>query len=256
MKVQLVSFPKYARMTLKRYSERLAATCKILNETDADFVMFSEHLFRDPEILKAIRKLVKNKSVTALIELNERNGYEGNRTYLLQDGEWSDMGGQVFSIPEEVAGGIECLIDAMCGEYECKRQFIVSGKKFLFIQCGENHILKGSSGIAKFRLQNRPDLESRFEELLNSVDIVLNPVHDRWGRFGHFLARLRKFSENGRYCFSNCQMVGNQLEAARKSPAHNTTHVAMHNSEQIAPISTEIVDAGNEKVLVQTFEVL
>jgi hypothetical protein len=251
MKIQLVSLPAYKRLTLSRYSKHLEIVKNVLKESDADFIMFSEHLFRFVDDLKFIKKVAKNKSITVLVELNEGVGLNKNRTYLLQNGEWEYLGSQIFAQSEDAAGGIETLIDAMYGEYDGKRQFIVCGKRFLFVQCGENNILKGSTGIAEFRLKNRPDLENRFEELLGSVDVVLNPVHDKWGRFANFLTRIRKFSENGRYCFSNCQLVGNQLEAARKNPAHNTAHVAMHNSELIAPIYTN----QNEDYLVQTFEI-
>lgn len=253
MKVQLVSFPVYSRLTANRHYERVNAISKILNESTADFVMFSEHIFKDRSGLKDIEKQVHNKAITALLELNEGKGLNGNCMYLFQNGKWRYIDGQVFSESKEAVGSnIEELIKCLCGDYDFDdRRFTVAGKKFLIIHCGENNILKGSTGIAEFRMNDRPDLEERFEKLLNSVDVVLNPVHTKWGRFGNFLTRIRKFSENGRYCFSNCQMEGNQLEAARKNPAHNTTHVAMHNSELIAPIYTN----EDEEYLVQTFEI-
>ena len=257
MKIQLASFPAYSRLTNENRHQRIDAIVKILNESPADFVMFSQRVLKDPEDLKVIRALVKNKSITAFIELKEDKGLKGNCMYIFQNGQWMYMDCQIFSEPENVTkDAIEYLINDIRGNhFNMRRQFVVEGKKFLVINCGENNILKGSSGIAEFR-RNEFWLKEWFEDALDSVDVVLNPVHDRWSRFGHFLTRIRKFSEHERYCFSNTQMEGNQLENALKSPDHNTTHIAMHNSEPLAPISTEVVDAGEEKVLVQTYEVL
>lgn len=257
MKIQLVSFPAYSRLSNEKRHQRIDAIVKILNESPADFVMFSQWVLKDTDDLKVIRSLVKNKSISAFIELKEEKDLKGNCMYIFQDGQWMYMGCQLFAESSEAKrDAIKYLLDEIRGNhFNMRRQFVVSGKRFLVINCGENNILKGSSGIAEFRL-NDFCYESLFEEALDSVDIVLNPVHDRWSRFGHFLTRIRKFSEHKRYCFSNTQMEGNQLENALKSPDHNTTHVAMHNSELIAPISTEVVDAGEEKVLVQTFDVL
>lgn len=251
MHILLVSFPKYARLTLERERKRVNAIIKILNETSADFVMFSDSVLRNTDYLDTIRALVKNKSVTALMEFKEKAGLIGNRMYLLQNGEITDLGYQLFSIPEDAALCGEALVESCENKYDSfHRQFTVGNKRFLVIQCGENNILKGSKGVAEFRLKDCPELEQRFETVLNDVDVVLNPVHTRWGRFGNFLTRIRKFSENNRYCFSCAQMEGNQLDTARMTPNHNTTHVAMLNSELIAPFYTN----SDEEYLVQTFE--
>lgn len=45
MIVQLVSFP-ISRLTLKEREYRIDTISRILNETDADFVMFSEHILK------------------------------------------------------------------------------------------------------------------------------------------------------------------------------------------------------------------
>lgn len=257
MKIQLASFPAYSRLTKEKRHQRIDAIVKILNESPADFVMFSQWVLRDTEDLRIIRALVNNKSVSAFIELKEANGLNGNCMYIFQDGQWMYMDCQIFSESSDAKKyAIKYLLDDVRGNhFNMRRQFVAGGKRFLVINCGENNFLKGSSGIADFRFKDCC-IDSLFEEVLDSIDVVLNPVHDRWSRFGHFLTRIRKFSEHNRYCFSNTQMEGSQFENALKSPDHNTTHVAMHNSEPLAPINTEVVDAGAEKVLLQTYEVL
>lgn len=259
MKIQLVSFEKHARYTSKLQVIRPTAMAEFLSHSSADFVMFSEHALRTQDDLTIVQLFNGNNGITALLELKEGKTLNGNRMYLLKNGEWSYIGNQVFSTSEEADPcHVDALLEILEGKYKRSgdtREFEVAGKKFLILQCGENNILKGLSGTAEFRLKNYPDFETRFNAILENVDIVLNPVHVRWGRFGSFLARLRKFSENGRYCFSCTQMEGNMLESATNDPTHNTTQVVMHNGELISPISTEVIDIGCEKFLVQTYEI-
>lgn len=252
MLIQLVSFPKYSRLTFEQSRKRVNTIIDVLNKTSADFVMFSDSVLRNTDCIEMIRPFVRNKSVTALLEFKNGRGLSGNQMYLFQNGEFTYLGCQLFSIPEDAALYGEELIESCENNFNSfRRQFTVRNKRFLVIQCGENNILKGSKGIAEFRLKDCPELEHRFEAVLHAVDVVLNPIHTRWGRFGNFLTRIRKFSENNRYCFSCAQMEGKQLDTARKNPNHNTTHVAMLNSELIAPIYTN----SDEEYLVQTFEI-
>ena len=259
MKIQLVSFKKHARYTSKLQVTRPNAMADFLSHSTADFVMFSEHALRTQDDLTIVQLFNSNTKIVALLELKEGKTLNGNRMYLLQGGEWSYIGNQVFSTSDEVdPSHVDALLETIEGKYERfgdKRQFEVAGKNFLILQCGENNILKGLSGTAEFRLKNHPSLEKRFNDILEKVNIVLNPVHERWGRFGSFLARLRKFSENGRYCFSCTQMQENMLEKAINNPTHNTTQVVMHNGELISPISSEVIDTGSEYFLAQTYEI-
>lgn len=257
MKIQLVSFPVYSRLTRVMKYERIELIAKILNNSSIDFVMFSEHVLKDSSDLIVIRSLVKNKSISAFIELNEFSGLNGNCMYLFQDGQWIYISNQVFAESKKAnKASIKYLVDELDGKhFNMRRQFSVSGKKFMVFNCGENNILKGSTGVAEFRLKGEYTLEEKFERRINEVDIVLNPVHTKWGWFAKFLARIRKFSENKRYCFSSCQLEDGQLEKAVENPRNNTAHVAMYNSDFIAPIETEVMEAGDEKVLVQTYEI-
>lgn len=250
MIIQLVSFPKYQRLTAAECTNRMDIISMILTSSNADFIMFSEHVLKSEDDLYALLKFRKyNKNITALFELKESNGLSGNRLYLLQNGFIRELSHQLISTANEVN---EDTVDALLKEFKRRRQFDVNGKRFLIVQCGENNILKGTAGCAEFRLKDtQPEQHSQFEKLLNNVDIVLNPVHTRWGRFSNFLTRIRKFSDNNRYCFSCTQMEGNQLQSARENPTHNTTHVAMYNQELITPVYTN----ENENYLIQSYEI-
>ena len=247
MKIELVSFPKYLRLTVNERINRMDAISQILSDTTADFVMFSAHILKCEDDLFDLLKLRKiKKDLTVLFELK----YGGNQLYLLENGFVRRLSSQIFSRSEEASvENLELLIT----ELKRFRQFEVKGKRFLIIQCGENNFLKGSSGCAEFRLKEKePELCRRYEKLLSDVDVVLNPVHDRWGRFGNFLTRMRKFSDGNRYSFSYTQMENNQLENARISPKQNTTHIAMHNQQLIAPVYTN----SEEPYLIQTYVIL
>lgn len=248
MEIQLVSFQS-TRLTKKEREYRVDVISNILKKTKANFVMFSEHVLKSKDDLYTINENVGQKHITALFELSESIGLKGNRLYLIQNAIITDL--QTHQIFFDSAGATAHNVEILIDEMERHRQFVVDGIKFLIIQCGENNILKGSTGSAEFRLQKRPDLKCRFFKLLNNVDVVLNPVHSRWGRFGNFLSRIRKFSENKRYCFSCTQLSNNQLSNARKDPGHNTTHVVMHSKKRIIPVYTNEV----ENYLLQTFEI-
>ena len=46
MKILLVSFPVYSRLSAKEREFRINVISNVLNETSADFVMFSEHVLK------------------------------------------------------------------------------------------------------------------------------------------------------------------------------------------------------------------
>lgn len=244
MKVQLVSFPKNQRFTVNERINRMDAISQILSETTADFVMFSPHILKCEDDLFDLLKLRKiRNNLTVLFELK----HGGNQLYLLENGFVRRLSSQIFSRLEEV--NVE-ILEFLITELKRYRQFEVKDKRFLIIQCGENNFLKGSSGCAEFRLKEKePELYRRYEKLLSGVDVVLNPVHNRWGRFGNFLTRMRKFSDGNRYSFSCTQIEDSQLEKARLNPIQNTTHIVMHNQQLFAPTYTN----SEEPYLIQTY---
>lgn len=253
MVIKLVSFPSWNRLSSKQRKLRISTVVEILNEKDADFVMFSEWVFNNKEDLNSVCQLVHNEKVTALFELKLSRGLVGNQLFLLQNGKIIDLKThQIFSKHKDATEeNIERLID----ELERQRQFKVGEKHFLVIQCGENNILKTQRGIknrAEFRLQNR-NLKKRFDKVIDSVDVILNPVHTKWGRFYDFTCRLYKFSEKKRCCFYCSQLEGNQLINAKNNPEKNTAQRAMKNRKLLSPhFCSEI---NNQDFLLQTYEI-
>ena len=254
MKIQLVSFPAYNRLSMKKRLDRYGVILDILIHTEADFVMFSEWALRDPEDLSsmevALRKLRK-KPITALIESKE-NVKNANQLYLFQDGVWKNIGCQIFATSK---GATESEVELLLDQIEEFKIFDVNGVRFLCLQCGENNIMRSVKGEdrAVFRLQKRPDLKKRFDDILGSVDVVLNPTHTPWvGRYNEaFISRLKTFSEKKRYCFTCTQMKGNQLENARNNPKDNPTMKGMHSRRLMKPIFTN----QDKDYLIQFYEI-
>lgn len=248
MKIQLFSFP-VKRFTNKERQNRIDFIIRNINNSEADFIMFSEHVLNNKDDLYLIGKRIKNRHISALFEIPESKNIEGNRLYLLKNNHIEDLEThQIFATSKEAT---DTSVELLIHEMEVHRQFKVSSKNFLVIQCGENNLLKGNSGVARFRSEKREDLKLRFSELLGKTDVVLNPVHSPWKRFGCYLSRLRALSDGERYCFSCTRLFGNQLEKAKKKPGYNITQIAMHNTERIAPIVTE----DESLCLIQTYEI-
>ena len=253
MVVKLVSFPSWNRLSPSLRQHRIEAVADILNQKDADFVMFSEWLFNNQADLVKACKSVRNKKVTALYELAlPEKGLEGNHLFLLKNGKLIDLEShQIFRSHKEAS---EKNIESLITELEQRRQFDVDGKHFLVFQCGENNILKSTDKKDKradFRLQNQ-DLKKRFNKLLANADVILNPVHTMWGRSVDLYCRLFKFSENRRYCFYCTQLEDNQLANALKNPTSNTAQRAMHSRRLLSPIFT---DTTHQDYLLQTYEI-
>ena len=241
-------------MSTKQRNFRINSTADILNEKDSDFVMFSEWIFRSRDDLNTVCQLVHNKNVTALFELKLASGLDGNNLFLLQNGKIVDLKTHQVFIKHKDAN--EENVEVLLNELEQHRQFMVNGKRFLVIQCGENNILKtqrNTKNKAEFRLQNRLDLKKRFNAVINGVDVILNPLHTTWGRFYDFTCRLHKFSEKNRYCFYCTQLTGNQLKNAILHPEKNTAQRAMKSRRILTPVYSS--ESKNHEYLLQAYEI-
>ena len=253
MIIKLVSYPSWNRLSPKQRKSRISTVVDILNKKDADFVMFSEWVFNNKEDLNSVCQLVHNEEITALFELKLSRNLVGNQLFLLQNGKIVDL--NTHQIISNHKDATEENIERLLDELESHRQFMVGKKRFLVIQCGENNILKTQRGVkngAEFRLQNR-NLKKRFDKVMDSVDVILNPVHTKWGRFYDFTCRLYKFSEKKKCCFYCSQLEGNQLVNAIKSPEKNTAQRAMKSRRLLSPLFCS--DTSNQDYLLQAYEI-
>ncbi len=256
MIIKLVSYPDWNdSLSLADRKLRIRTAAEILNAKDSDFVMFSEWIFTSKNDLNKLAESVHNKKVTALFELKLASGLKGNRLFLLQNGEIKDLKThQILKNRDEATPeNISKLID----ELESHRTFEVNGKRFLIIQCGENSILKtikGEKYKSGFCLQDR-DLKKKFNAIIDSVDVILNPSHNYWPRIYDFLCRLHTFSEKRRYCFycTQLNLNGNMLANAHLHPEKNSAQRCYHSRRLIAPIYNS--DKEEINYLLQAYEI-
>ena len=153
----------------------------------------------------------------------------------------------------DIVNATKSVID----ELESHRTFEVNGKRFLIIQCGENSILKtikGEKYKSGFCLQDR-DLKKKFNAIIDSVDVILNPSHNYWPRIYDFLCRLHTFSEKRRYCFycTQLNLNGNMLANAHLHPEKNSAQRCYHSRRLIAPIYCS--DKEEINYLLQAYEI-
>ena len=207
MKFQLVSFKKGSA-----WKRRLEQMIKIINDTDADLIMFNGRTLNDITYIDQLESGVNNKRVFVLFEVEhstkERHPYY---LYKIQKGKISSLNTkQLFAESSEIEGN-EFLCERYLDELETKRCFTVKDKKCLVIQCGENNIVKNSQSNNNrpgFRFEERKDLKERFLKLLEDTDIVLNPGHTPMGYQGKIRQRRILLSSNKRYYFYVCNAEG------------------------------------------------
>lgn len=207
MKVQLVSFKKGSA-----WKRRLEQMIKIINDSDADLIMFNGRTLNDVSYLDQLESGVNNKRVFVLFEVEhstkERHPYY---LYKIQNGKIRSLNTkQLFADSSEIEGN-EFLCERYLDELEAKRCFTVKGRKCLVLQCGENNIIKNSQSDDNrpgFRFEGRRDLKERFFILLEDTDIVLNPGHTPMGNQGKMKQRRILLSCNERYYFSVCNAEG------------------------------------------------
>ena len=82
--------------------------------------------------------------------------------------------------------GFDILMEKLLDEIP-RRQFECCGKRFTVLLCGETALLastKAEGYKASFRFKSNQKLNKRYEQLLASTDVFLNPIHDLQGEQG------------------------------------------------------------------------
>lgn len=204
MNVELVSLRN--SITKKK---RLDVVSDIVNQSKSDLVLFCGHTVFDWNDCIELSGRVTNTDSLILFEAKtiDESSFirRKNCLFQIEKGRILNMFTNQFFATSQEIGGNELLCEHYIDELETKRCFSVKGKKCMVLQCGEVNIIKNiqkENNRPVFRLQNRVDLEKRFFNLLNSVDLVLNPVHTPMGNQGKMEKRREMLSANKRYYFS------------------------------------------------------
>jgi hypothetical protein len=201
MKMQLISFAFGLR-----YNTRLNLVVDIINQSNADLILFSGYTLGLEEHVLMLKKRIVNKRITSVFELKgDGGGYENNRQYLLSNGLVKKLRThQLFAESNEIKNNKK-LAEGFIDELIRTRHFEVNGAKVLLLLCGENNILKNKQNEGNkvvFRFNEDKQLTKRFNDIIKQTQIVLNPIHTPMGNQGKMHERRKWLSENNRYYFS------------------------------------------------------
>jgi|GEM_PF-1964679 len=222
--IQLVSLHK-----LLTADARLKLVNEIINESHADLILFAGHTLLSKGDVPRLRKSLKNESSVVLFETKD-GGFDhgGNHLYRLDGGKIVDMKSrQLFINSDQInkdKGYAFKLLDEL--EHDTKRHFNVKDKRCIVLQCGELNILKNyqkDGNRVAFRYSDDPDLEKRFFDIIDNVDIILNPMHTPMGNQHKLGARRIFLSKNGRAYFS----TSNALNAKKLTLKYKSLQYAL-----------------------------
>ena len=236
VKVELVSY-QYRKTEAKR----LAYTAEIINRSSADIILFAGHTLLYSKSIAELSKLIRNKRSYAFIETRESDE-EFNHPYLVAKGKIVDLKTHQFfvyssEIKKDITLGLKYL-----DELETKRIVKIGSRHCLLVQCGEINILKNhqtEGNRASFRFDDDSEMRSRFEKILSSVDIVLNPMHSLMGNQGKLARRRELFSRDGRLYFSTCN-----ADAKHKNLRAKSIQYAYQNGIPLCAEMTLAEDGG------------
>lgn len=201
MRIQLTSFQNGLSD-----KTRLDITSRIINNSTADSILFSGHTIGFVNEIEKLKVALKNNKIQVIFELENINSEKiNNCLYHIKNGKINNLyTNQIFTQSGEIENNYE-LGDRFINELETKRKFEINGLNFLIIQCGEINILKNiqnDSNRVEFRLLNDKNLSNRFEHILKTTDVILNPIHTPMGNQGKIQKRREFLSANSKYYFS------------------------------------------------------
>ncbi|MBQ9654061.1 MAG: hypothetical protein IJV32_07570 [Bacteroidales bacterium] len=226
MKIQLIGFDYNLNPNSK-----LEITKEIINSSEADLLLFPGHTLRNYDDLDFLEDNLTNSKTTVVLEMEDSWPssclYLHNALFLIKNGESEEMfTSQVFATAEDI-NGFEVLMEKLFDEIP-RRQFECCGKRFTVLLCGETALLasaKAEGYKASFRFKSNPKLNKRYEQLLASTDVFLNPIHDLQGEQGVMSQRRATLSADGRYYLSTCalneEMWGNFNSKRIQYISHN-----------------------------------
>lgn len=207
MTIELVSF-RYNLTAPKR----IELMIDLVNQSKADLLVFCGHTLKDQNDLCLLKDQIKNVSSFVLFEVKQmEESYFlnlKNCLYYIENGIVHNMfTNQFYSTSGEINAN-EPLCERFINELETRRRLNVKGHKCLVLQCGEINIIRNlqkEGNRPVFRLQQRYDLEERFNNLMKKTQIILNPIHTPMGNQGKMEKRREYFSDGNRYYFSVSQ---------------------------------------------------
>lgn len=200
MKIQLISFINDIPSR-----ERLELTHKVINESEADLLLFSANTISHEKDIQQLRNLIINKDVEVVFGLNNlRSDMISSSLYHIKDSNTKNLyTNLLFEEKDEISYNKE-LIDRLIYEYETRRRLVINGLSILIIQGGEMNIFRNiQDNKLEFVLSNDIDLTNRFVSIINTTDIFLHTIDSPLSNQRRINLRGGLISKNGKYYFSS-----------------------------------------------------
>lgn len=207
MKIQLIGFDHGINSNQKR---RIFE--KVVNESYADLVLFPGHTLRNENDIDYLCSTIENHTTTVIFELKEADPtscmHTNNELYIYQNGIFKDMySSQIYATGDDIDKN-ENLMEKLFDEIP-RRSFVCCSKRITILQCGETAMLeslKKDHYKSQFRFRDNSLLNKRFEHMLKSTDIFLNPIHTIQGEQGIMMQRRIALSNDNRYYASTSSL--------------------------------------------------
>lgn len=236
MRIELVSlrYDLYGKRRLKQ-------VVNIINNSDADLILFCGHTVSNYNC-DSMERLINNNKSFIVFEVNSVVESQfvnlNNCLYTINRGHVQNLfTNQLFATSNEIENNVS-LCERFVYELETRRRVLFKGKKFLIMQCGELNIIKNiqkEDNRPVFRLAQSKNLKERFDNLLNDTDIILNPIHTPMGNQGKMEKRREYLSDKNRYYFSTSQNDTREIKGKKKTIPMDSAilQYALHNGVAI-----------------------
>ena len=240
MKIQLISFINNIPSR-----ERLELTHKVINESEADLLLFSANTILYENEIQQLRNLIINKDVEVIFGLNNlRSEMISNSLYHIKDSNIKNLyTNLLFEEEDEISYNKE-LIDRLVYEYETRRRLLINSLSILIIQGGEMNILRNiQDNKLEFVLSNDIDLTNRFVNIINTTDIFLHTIDSPLSNQRRINLRGSFLSKGNKYYFSS----SNTKNGSKVLNMKNLQY-AVSNTKELLEIDKFIIGSSISRV--------
>ena len=200
MKIQLIGFDYELNP-----NNKMDILVDAVNASNADLILFPARTLRDMNDLFYAEQDITNKQSVAILEVEESMPTScllmHRALYMLHTGLFFDLyTSQLFETEEDIEGN-EAIVDKLMDEMR-RRQFACCGNRISVLQGGETAIVSGTGTSVDFRFSGNTVLSRRYQGMLASTDIFLNPVAGMTEPRSAASQRLAALSAGGRWCLT------------------------------------------------------
>ena len=229
MKIQLIGFDYELNP-----NNKMDILVDAVNASGADLILFPGRTIRDMNDLFYAEQDITNKQSVAILEVEESMPTScllmHRALYMLHSGLFFDLyTSQLFETEEDIEGN-EAIVDKLMDEMK-RRQFACCGNRISVLLGGETALLRGAGTDMAFRFGGNAALTRRFQGLLASTDIFLNPVGGMTEPRSITSQRLAALSADGRWCLTTGSLdrdrMGNFSDKGIQRIYHDGREVAV-----------------------------